>query len=378
MVGKKNQSNQLCELIAVTGELPAAAVYRLGGGGEYKQDLITRLKKTGVIKVHYRNKLRGYRLMAKTKQMFLADNPDRFEFFLTGNVETNIIQSDITRRLRLHRIANVMVTVYNADIALFRDEKPKVFSPGNSDDVEIVTPAFYGSREFKEIDYVMVKVQNARAVGILLTCKDIFIVYNTENYVMKWDSKAEMAVKVIIRHYLCLFRMSNQYFSLQPVGLLFGNSMEMLYKVMTGGDRRKRGYFFLDNIFDRFIYLTNDRYGEVLLKLLCDRDRRDEFDRVLVDNMSLSARSRSGLIENDAMDEQGNPVLFAYLPDMPRLARFVSALSLHDKVGTVICFDFQEGILSKYCGKQVGFYTIDFDEFVEAFFPASESTESST
>jgi len=207
---RATQGYQLTELIGLCGEFPADAVYRLGGGREYRQDLITRLKKTGVIKVHYRDKLRGFRLTAKTKQMLLANNPDRFEFYLTGACDTNIIQSDITRRLRLHRIANVLVTMYNADIKVFRDEKPDLFNP-DSDDTEITEPSFYGSREFKMIDHDMVKAQNARAVGILLSPDDIYIVYNTENYVMKWDPNAEIKIKVIIRKYLCFDRMPHQY-----------------------------------------------------------------------------------------------------------------------------------------------------------------------
>ncbi|MCL2775948.1 MAG: hypothetical protein FWD71_21770, partial [Oscillospiraceae bacterium] len=276
---RATQGYQLTELIGLCGEFPADAVYRLGGGKEYRQDLITRLKKTGVIKVHYRDKLRGYRLTTRAKQTLLANNPDRFEFYLIGNVDTNIVQSDITRRLRLHRIANVLVTMHNADIKVFRDEKPDVFNP-DSDDTEIAEPSFYSSREYKMIDHEMVKAQNARAVGILLSPDDIFIVYNTENYVMKWDCKSEIKIKSIIRQYLCFARMPHQY-PYPPseiTGLLFGNSMEMLYQVMTGGDKQKPSYFFLDGTFQNFIFLTNDRYGEVQLRLMCDADRRVRLD----------------------------------------------------------------------------------------------------
>ena len=291
----------------------------------------------------------------------IATNPDRFKFYLAGGIDTNNIKSDITRRLRLHRIADVLVTMYNADVKIFRDEKPDVFNPANSDKIRIANPAFYGSREFKEIGHDMVKAKNARAVGILLTAKDIYIVYNTENYTMKRDYKSEISVKGIIRQYLCLDRMRNQYKDLKITGLLFGNSMEMLRQTLIGDRQKRRSYFFLDNTFETFIYLTNDRQGEVLLKLLCDGVKRDELDGILREN--LHPPNDRIAIENDAIDDGGKPVLFAYIIDMPRLSRFVAALEIQERTGTVICFDFQKEILSEYCGKRVSFDPIDFAKF---------------
>ena len=367
MTDKNTQADELVGLIAMSGEFPTDAVYRLGGSGQYKEKLITHLKKSGVIKTHYKDKLRGYRLTTKTKQTLLTDNPDRFRFYFTGDVDTNIIQSSITRRLRLHRIANVIVTMHNADIKLLRDDKPDVFNSENSDFIEMTYPSFYSSREFKELNHEMVKVKNARAVGILLTDKEIYIVYNTENYSMKWDYKSEMSVKAIIRQYLCQSRMPNQYPSLQVKGLLFGNGMEMLYQTFTGGDNPKRNRFFIDGPFDRFIYLTNDKYGEILLKLLCDNSKKGELDCILMEN--LHPPNRMLLVENDAIDDCGNPVLFAYLIDMPRLTRFNTSLSLQKQSGIIICFDFQKKILSEYCGERVTFDTIDFTKFKETFYP---------
>jgi len=366
MGDKNTQANELAELIAISGELPANAIYRLGGGESYKEKLVTNLKKSDVIKTYYKDGLRGYRLTAKTKKELLFGNPDRFKFYLTGMVETNRIQSDIKRRLRLHRVASVNVIMYQAGVKIFRDDKPDVFN-NNNEPVAVTYPAFYGSREYKELDSDMIKVKNARAVGILLTNKEIHIVYNTENYDMKWDYKSEISMKAIVRHYLCLSRMKNQYSSLKITGLLFGNNMEMLYRILSGGKKKKRSYFFLDGTFDEFIYLTNDRYGEVMLKLLCDIDKRKELNSILRENLYPPDRNTG--IENDAVDENGDPVLYAYLIDMPRLARFVSMLELQDRTGTVICFDFQKEILSKFCGGRVEFETIDFKKFEGSFFP---------
>ncbi|MCL2775664.1 MAG: hypothetical protein FWD71_20305 [Oscillospiraceae bacterium] len=360
------QANELTELIAVSGELPADAVYRLGGGRHYKTKLVSNMKDSGLIHLEDKDGLRGYRLNFSAKKMLLKKNRDRFEFYLTGITETNRIKSDITRRLRLHRIADVILTMYNAGIKLFRDEKPDVFNPGEDSFIEVTDPLFYTSREFKELNHDMVKVKNARAVGILLNEKEIYIVYNTENYNMKWDYKSEISVKAIMEQYLCRTRMPNQYPSFQITGLVFGNSMDMLYQIFTGGDKLKRSYFLLNKAFEKFIYLTNDKYGETGLKLLCDSEKQYRLNAIL--SGPLCGPDRGMLIENDALDKNGNPVLFSYLIDMPRLSRFVTALNMHDRNGGIVCFDFQEAILSKCCGERVYFDTINFARFKERFF----------
>ena len=362
MSGKNRQAEELVELTAVSGELPSKAVYRLDGGGYYKKKLVINLKKSGDIKTHYKNGIRGYRLTAKSKKELMQNNPDRFGFYLTGDVDTNKIQSGVTRRLRLHRIANALVTVYNSGAEIFRDKKYGLFNSQNCNKFRIDKPCYYTSREFKEIGNDMVKAKNARAVGILFTGTEILMVYNTEDYVMKWDYGSELDVKSVVSRYLSDKRGLNQKIN----GLLLGNGMEMLLSVLNENNGNKRGYFFLDNAFDSFIYLTNDRYGEILLKLFYDRDKRIEIDEILCEN--LHPPDRQYITENDAIDENGNPVLYSYLPDMPRLARYVNALKLHERTGTVICFDFQKEALAKYCGEQIIFDTIDFDEFERSFF----------
>ena len=101
--------------------------------------------------------------------------------------------------------------------------------------------------------------------------------------------------------------------------------------------------------------------------LLCDDEKKADLDYILREN--LHPPNNKLLIENDAIDKKtGKPVLFTYLIDMPRLARFVSALELQEQNGTIICFDFQKNVLSKYCGEIVEFDTIIFEEFKKRFY----------
>ena len=93
---------------------------------------MTSLKKSGLLRTYYRDRLRGYRLGAKAKAALLDGWPERFSSYLTGDTDTNRLKSEVNRRLRLYRLAETYVTMDNAGIGLFQDEKPKVFSPQGS------------------------------------------------------------------------------------------------------------------------------------------------------------------------------------------------------------------------------------------------------
>lgn len=133
---------------------------------------------------------------------------------------------------------------------------------------------------------------------------------------------------------------------------------EILY-ILTQPDAHS--YFLLDGSFPHFYYLTNDRYGEAILRLLCDTQQRRTLDAILADG--LHEGIPNWRVENDAIDSEGNPVLFAYTCDFPRIRRFDTALELHGMTGTLICFDYQEEALREICGQCVMLQSIDFQQF---------------
>lgn len=63
-------------------------------------------------------------------------------------------------------------------------------------------------------------------------------------------------------------------------------------------------------------------------------------------------------LENDAVDDNGCPVLFACTCGLPRIKRFDTALRLQSGTGRLICFDFQMDALRKCCEDRAQFQTI--------------------
>ena len=326
----------LLTLTALSGEFPAALVSRLPGTEHYRQKVVKALKRDKLIRTFYRDGLRGLRLTAAAKKLLLTNQPDRFRAYLTGNTETNVLKSEITRRLRLHRMAEVLVTMLGAGVLSFPWEKPAVFQPTPLlTEPTIGQPVYYSSREMKEIGPESAKIRGSRSTGVLLTDGGIFVVYNTADTQMKWEYKAEIRLKALLQ-------------------------MEINYLVMNGS-------------FEHFYYLTNDHYGEVVLQHLFDPELKAVLDEILSENLSAS---RPGWpIENDGIDETESPVLFGYTCDMPRIQRFDTALELHKQNGTLICFDFQEEALRRFCGPRVTLQSIDFEAYERSVLHIPQTTD---
>lgn len=182
---------------------------------------------------------------------------------------------------------------------------------------------------------------------------------------MKWQYRAEMRTKALMQTVLCRERLPELYEPESVKGLLLGSSMELAASVLSGDGGKQ--YFLLDGSYEHFYFLTNDRRGEKILRLLCNAELSEKLDSILL--ADLDAWDERLPLENDAVDSGGNPVLLSYACDLPRIKRFDTAIRLQNRTGTVICFDFQEDALRSCCGERVQFRTIDFEKWERRFFP---------
>lgn len=286
----------LLTLTALCGEYPIRQISHLPGGSAYLENVVTALRRDGLLRTFSKDGLRGLRLTSSAKRLLLADAPEWFSAYLTGSSEPNKLKSEIPRRLRLHRMAEILTIMHNADIPAFPWEK----TPFSAASQSAAIPAYYTSREIKEIGPQGTKIRSSRATGILLTDGGIFLTYNTAKAQMKWEYKAELRFKALLQT-------EGVMPDAEISGIVFGSTMEQL-SILTQPDAHS--YFLLDGSFPHFYYLTNDRYGEAILRLLCDTQQRRTLDAILADG--LHEGIPNWRVANDAIDSEGNPVLFAY------------------------------------------------------------------
>lgn len=88
----------------------------LSGRCSYIESVIGKLKKDGLLRSYTKNGLRGLRLTASAKRLLLQKYPVDLAPYLTGASETNSLKSEPERRLRLHRMAEALLILHNAQI----------------------------------------------------------------------------------------------------------------------------------------------------------------------------------------------------------------------------------------------------------------------
>ena len=370
LVETDTSAYQLLSLIALSGECSVDIIPYLGISKSYGEKLITKLKEEGYIKTHYRDRLRGYRLTSRGKKLLLSENPERFSFFLSGNSDTNRPRSDFPRRLRLQQTSIVYTMMLNAGVQLYRDEKRLLFCPEKKEQLELKLPVFYQAREIKELGAEAVKINNSRAIGILLAPARIYAVYYTGNSLMKWEYRTELKVKTLLQYHMGRGVLSKDniypwYHPDTPIkAVIIGETMDVALKLMNSQGGYKKSYFCLDASFACFHFIPATSAGETMLRILCSPELKNSLAKLLLSDLMLPD-AKLGM-EHDAIGD-GVPILLCFDFDMLRITRFFTSLSLHGISGRIICFDFQKEVLEEYFGTAVTIETIDLEKFEGRF-----------
>lgn len=365
---------RLMELIAISGECSPHVLAHLGLGGSYGEKLITRLKREGYIRTHYKDGLRGYRLTSRGKKILMAENPARFSFYLSGNSDTNRPRSDFPRRLRLQQASIAYAMFQNAGVEIYRDRKPPLFRPRNQPKpmppCNITLPIFYHSREVKELGAEAIKINNSRTIGILLSPECIYAVFCTGDTLMKWEYRTELKVKALLSYHASRGILSGmagglRYHPDTPIkALIIGKGMDTAQKLMESSGGFQKSYFYLDSSFDYFHYIPDDIAGNTMIRLLCSPILRKELRSLLLSDLQPPCLGYG--LEHDAVSD-GMPVLLAFDFDMQRLSRFRTALSFHGLTGKLVCFDFQKPVLQQYFKTATVIDTINLKKFEGRF-----------
>ena len=339
----------ILQITAVSGEFPAAFVSHFPGGNSYIERVIGKLKRDGLLRAYSKNALRGLRLTTSSKRLLLQKYPATLTDYLTGTAETNSLKCEPERRLRLHRMAEVLLILHNAQIPSLPWEKPTIQSSFSNPSL---TPVYDSSRELKSLGRLCTKIRNSRMTGVLFTDHAFFPVYNMASTSPRWAYHAEIRLKAVLQ--TDFFRCSHQTIS----GIVFGSSPMQMASILNN---MTANHFLLDGSYPHFYFLTLDHYGEVGIAQLCQPSIQEQLHEILSEN--LLPPSPAMPIEHDALEQDGSPVLFSYLCDLPRLHRFRCALTLRNQTGSILCFDYQAEALREVFGAQVNITSIDFDAY---------------
>lgn len=357
---KDSAADTLLTLIAMTGELPAAQAARFAPSVSYLEKTVTALKKGKLIRTYYKDGLRGYRLTAKAKKLLQEERPDQFGTFFSAESTINSPKYTIQDRLRLHRLAESVVAMTLAGFVTYPWEKPTLFQNGNvSGGVVFSPPCYYTAGEIKEIGQEAAKFRGSRTTGVLLSFDDDYAIYNTGDAEMEWKFQAEVRMKTFLTRELSDARRVRRMPKAAVKAIMLASDMSQLQNLMDTVKQSKHQFFILDGSYEHFYYVTNDSDGEVILQLLGFCELQSLINSLL--SKDLAPNDPLAAYENDGFDRNGTPVLFAYTCDMPRIKRYVNALTERNLRGRLICFDFQAEALNRVCGDSIKIQTLDLE-----------------
>lgn len=374
-------SYRFLALVAMSGEFPLADLHRLLGGSSYISKMIYNLKKEKLIRKYQKDHIASYRLTAAAKRWLLEERFQRFEYFLTGTVDTNVNKCELPRRLRLHRISETYLIMGNAGVEIYRDLKTPLFVPPDGTDctddtvctaevrkwgfTDIRSPSFYDSKEIRELGLSATKTKGARATGVLITDKNLYVTYNTSNTLMAWDTRSEEKFRELVNFHF--HRNVKGYVPNQIRCLMIGETMDTALQILNSDGGFKRRYLMLDEAYEHFHFVPNDANGDLMIRVLCDCEIMNATRSLLLSD--LYPAPNVSFVSCDGVDALGNLVLLAFDCDLRRIKSFVAGLALRNQLGTIICFDFQSEAIAKYCGSGIKLQTIDTQKYKRRYFP---------
>jgi hypothetical protein len=360
------QEQLFLEQVALAGEYPYNNRHRVISSQTYAKKVITKLTAEKFITMFRGDGLWGYRLTAKGKRYLMDGSSERFSGYFEGQVETNLIRGNPPRRERLHLMAEVYTHMLNSGVGVYQDTKPRIFeSPltavHTKDAQPIRAPYFYTSREQKFGNADADAIRGSRAAGVLLAPTGVFAVYNTGNRLRRWTERTEAQYHARIYNDFCCEK--GRYNETNIPGIMMGSSMTVLAKYLDPSAKKVRDD--LISSYRTLYFVTNDKYGETQIRLMCDTSRLSSWNASM--RTGILPRNPQSCIENDAMTEDGLPVLFCCSLNIPHLLRFHTGLQIHKRAGVVLCFDFQHEILKEFFGDLATFKVVSFSKFCKHY-----------
>ncbi len=351
MIKKDTIDYRLVSLIGLAGEIKTDELYKLNYGKEYIRKTISRLNSSGYIKVYKYCFEKYLRLTPKCKNYLSSNFPERFSDCFEGASSTNKIRNDDYRRERYHRLAEVLVMLNLADVKIFPDEKTLMkkthgFTRADNTDlsdycVEKNTAEFYSSAELKLAGLFM-NARTSRALGIIYSHPEVYIIYNVSDGVFKWENKVEesfffRAGQTFLWN---LNRNHESYAKMIFIGKnmwSFGNLLNSKGSIKSAFNRQGHD----DNIY----FIDSSKLGPQQIKCFINNSTRNEIERRIRDYFSIKNKNYRYYDKTD----DGTVVVNATTCNLVAMKQAKELLDEGEKV-LIIHFFFQLPYLQRYFG----------------------------
>jgi len=358
-VKKDTQAYKLLALVAMSAECSEKAIVILLPQESYRVKVLQQLQSDNLIARYENDAVKGFRLTRNGKNVLLQMDYDRFSFFLEDGADWSLRKAKLSRRLRQHRISEVMAMMQNCGITVWRDQKDKIFENSMEQSESYTQTAFFNSKEVKAQKNLTRKIINSKLAGVWVDSNALWFCYNMGRELLLWFENAERRADILIR---LMLKEKDMIFDSANI-IVFGE--QMLQAAMCLADHKTK-MFFLNSPFQRVCYIPLDEKGIIQMKILEDKEMTDYLNAVLSED--LHQNDAEIPLECDGYNENNEPVLICIDLDLKRLARFIGQLQYTGAHGEVICFDYQREAIKDFCGEKTKITEVDFEAIRDALF----------
>lgn len=113
---------------ALCGELSPLALARLIPSQSYRYHVAEELAQAKLLRTYRKDRVKGYRLTRRAKELLAGQQPERYAALFTGSVRTNSYPSELSRRLRMHRLGETLTMMQLCGVRILRMSAPP-YSP---------------------------------------------------------------------------------------------------------------------------------------------------------------------------------------------------------------------------------------------------------
>lgn len=362
---------ELLTFLSIVGEYPICSLSLLGSKDawrkyvqklsrqqEYRFPDSSEPMRCQLLTISGKDKLRTIRISKTAHPILERMNPAGYHFYIDtyaryrppGNEE---------RIDRAHRVAEAVAMVQWAGINISPFLLPKLQTTRIASVVPS-TPSFYLGKELKGVgDDADNKTMFSRIAGALFYPGGCYAVYNSRDYLMRWNGKGESKTRLNLAE---IARM-NAHVSDVPAAILFGANFDIAHLTLQSLDKIKRPELRFDTIYERIHFIPMDQFGAHLLQVLTVPDWNEQLLELLFDPEDRSYNR--GVFEYDALEN--GVYVFSFLDgDIIRLYRFREAIVARPDPVEVICFPEQMRFLQEYIGSRARIRTVDMKSVQEA------------
>lgn len=359
MIKRNTIEFKLVSLVGLAGEIQTKDLFKLKYGKEYIRKVISNLKSVGYIRAYKFENIKCLRLTAKCKKYLKNSFPERFSDSFVGAKATNKIRNDARRRMRYHRLGEVLVLADLAGIKIFADEKSlmkktqgltRAVTTDKADySVSNNSAEFYTSAELKAAGLFM-NARTSRALGIIYSHPDAYVIYNFGNELLRWESKTENSF---------LFRtvmMFSGTLDISPKLICVGRNAEIAEKILNSHGGNKKSFFKLNWHYNNIFFLDNSMFAPEQLRYLINKNLRGQVSSLIAEYFEVT---KEYSIYGET--EDGTIIANCTIGNLLTLKGIKETDLPNNKNIKIIHFSFQLPFLKKYLGnaENIEYHKID-------------------